>query len=726
MVAQVHNIKKRDKDNKYKNIIIKTKEVINKSLSKMMTEVFDNTDDMLFKSSESVNSDSNRNDLFDMMRLLRIERDNITKNYITNIILKIVTPQKETVSEATDELSLVSHEEMEELVAINSLSNRLDNLHAEAISHLHARLEHLELKTKLTFNKDGLSPIRFCEEFISACSHLELETNGKLIFIKVFSQHLGEYLGNIYDTINYRLIEADILPQIKVTKPKQTPHPSLSKTNEQFYNMAPLNGHQAHQYPNDGQSNDLQQVINSYIQSNLSDTPATMSNSQRFYDRTQVLNSLSDLQLKFSQENQSINFDIINNALVNNIRSGSGGMITKQVNQVDEKTIEVIELLFKEILNDSSLTNAIKNIILRLQIPTIKVAMLDPEFFNNQHHPARNLLNTLSFIGIGITDDDDEFLSRIEIIIDTFVNEYELDSVSFQQALDSLNKLSNKEIDICEKKENHTQKKILQQHAKKIVLQELQLFAHGKVINKKSEPLVLKLWPTKMYQSYIQHGKNSEQWNDATNTLRLIINSLQPPTTQKELQFIVTNQDALLQKIQDELYETKQDISDINLAIYTLSEHYLELINSTIMDTSEDPSFETFSVETFSGTISDIQNINPSLRAANSDIDLSADLPPVVKDKREQLQLLPRDIKPGLWFELYDGDEKPLRRLKLSVIIMEEAQLIFVNRQGVKIMEKNALDFAEELEAEKSNIIADHSVFDQALNSVITALSQTA
>ena len=57
---------------------------------------------------------------------------------------------------------------------------------------------------------------------------------------------------------------------------------------------------------------------------------------------------------------------------------------------------------------------------------------------------------------------------------------------------------------------------------------------------------------------------------------------------------------------------------------------------------------------------------------------------------------------------------------------MEEAQLIFVNRQGVKILEKNAADFAKELETEQSKIIAEHSVFDQALNNVISVLSKQA
>ncbi len=726
MSAKIHKLVNHEKVNKYKNIIIKTKDIINKNLTGMMSKIFDDTDDIIFNSAESVVKDSERNDLFDMMRLLRLERDAITSNYIRTISQKISTADTNNNTDDNEELSLVSHEDMEELVAINSISNRMENVHAEALSHLHARIEHLSLKTKFIFNKEALSPKQFCENFISASSHIEFDTNSKLIFIKIFSKHLDETLGKIYDTINYRLIEADILPQIKVSVKKQPSQKTPSRNDDQYYNMAPLDDQQSRQPDNYQQSQDLQQVIHSYIQNSIPENAITKINEKNFYDRKQILDSLSNLQIKFAQTNQPINFDLINNSLLSNINAGSGGLVTKQVNHVDEKTIEVIELLFNEILNDDALTSIIRNLILRLQIPTIKVAMLDQEFFNNPKHPARNFLNTLSFVGIGITEDDDEFLSRIEIVIDTLINDYEQDSVSFQQALDSLNKLFDKEIDTCHKKESHTQKRILQEHARKIVLQELQIYANDKVINKKSEPLVLKLWPTRMYQQYIHHGKNSTQWNESVNTLRLIINSLQMPTTQKELQFLVTNQDVLLQKVQDELYESKQDMDAVNLAIYTLSEAYLETINHADIDDTEENNFDTFSLETFSGTISDIQHIQSGLSAANSDIDLSEETPEPVKDKREQLQHLPKEIKPGLWFELFDGDDKPVRRLKLSVIIMEEAQLIFVNRQGVKIMEKNAIEFAEELEQEISKIIADHSIFDQALSNVITALSQSA
>ena len=723
MAAKIHNFEDHNKDNKYKDLIKNTQLVIKENISQMMKEIFDETDDVIFKSAENSDNQQDRNSLFDMMRVLRVERSNITNTYLKSLQQSLSSKTSSTPDpESLDELSLVSHDDMEELVAFGSIISRQENLHAEALSHLHARIEHLSFKSNFNLNKDAISPKQFCDSFTSAYENINFDTNSKLIFIKVFSHFLGDALAKIYDTINYRFIEADILPQIKVSAKKQTPRRD-NPVHNQFYNMAPVDGNNSFQQENYPVSQDLHQVIHSYIQNNIPDSAVTQINQQNFYDRKQILASLSNLQLKFSQSNQPISFELINKALLSNINSGSGGLITKQVNHVDEKTIEVIELLFNEILNDATLTSAVRTLILRLQIPTIKVAMLDQEFFKNSNHPARLFLNTLSFVGIGITEEDDEFLSRIEIIIDTLLNDFEQDSISFQQALDDLNKLFDKELSICQRKENHTQKRILQEHAKKIVLQELQQLAHGKVINKKSEPLILKLWPTQMYQQYVTHGKDSDQWNESVNTLRLIINSIQKPGTQKELQFLVTNQDKLLQTVQDKLYESKQDLNAINLAIYTLSETYLDTINSSDIESDDDNPFENFSLDTFSGTIRDIKNIKPDLLPANQDIELTDDMPAIVEDKREQLQRLPRDIKPGLWFELYDGDDKPVRRLKLSVIIMEEAQLVFVNRQGVKIMEKNAIEFAEELEAEKSKIIADHSIFDQALSNVITALS---
>lgn len=54
---------------------------------------------------------------------------------------------------------------------------------------------------------------------------------------------------------------------------------------------------------------------------------------------------------------------------------------------------------------------------------------------------------------------------------------------------------------------------------------------------------------------------------------------------------------------------------------------------------------------------------------------------------------------------------------------MEEAKLVFVDRMGVKVIEKDAEEFLNEINRGQSSLIADHSAFDHALGMVINSLS---
>jgi hypothetical protein len=77
---------------------------------------------------------------------------------------------------------------------------------------------------------------------------------------------------------------------------------------------------------------------------------------------------------------------------------------------------------------------------------------------------------------------------------------------------------------------------------------------------------------------------------------------------------------------------------------------------------------------------------------------------------------------PGMWFHIFIGEDKAARRAKLSVIIVEDSKLVFVNHNGDIIVEKEFSEFSKEIEEGRSKMIMGHSVFDHALSSVIGQL----
>ena len=77
----------------------------------------------------------------------------------------------------------------------------------------------------------------------------------------------------------------------------------------------------------------------------------------------------------------------------------------------------------------------------------------------------------------------------------------------------------------------------------------------------------------------------------------------------------------------------------------------------------------------------------------------------------------------GTWVEFVGEDEKNTR-CKLAAKINAIDKFIFVNRQGVKILEKSTGELAKELEEETLRIISDGLLFSRALESVVSTLRE--
>ena len=170
------------------------------------------------------------------------------------------------------------------------------------------------------------------------------------------------------------------------------------------------------------------------------------------------------------------------------------------------------------------------------------------------------------------------------------------------------------------------------------------------------------------------------------------------------------NHIALVEAVNDELYETQQDKKSIADQIKVLKAHFINMIEENDL---------TF-VDEDDNEISKEELINESADDTQEELNRIKQQTEIAKQKIAQLQ---QSTKPGVWYEIYNGEDKPVRRLKLSVILTDAAQLIFVDRKGMKVIEKDAEVFAKELEENRSRVLADHSTFDHALGNVITALA---
>lgn len=433
---------------------------------------------------------------------------------------------------------------------------------------------------------------------------------------------------------------------------------------------------------------------------------SSIARGHKYFARDDVITALSKMQLIYKPEFKpgqaiNINTNSFKSALLNQMASQSGGLITKSVNQIDGRTIDFVEMIFGAFLRDPNITHAIKSLLMRLQIPIIKIALLDLKFFYNPKHSARHVLDTIAHIGIGIEDKHNTIYQTMELIIEQLLRGFDTNVSSFNTALTSLQRLTDIDKKKHEQNEMETRQHIRQEHARQMVMTELQFHMLGKPIPKALQPLILKHWSTLMFHQCILHGKTSQQWKQSVVNLHRLVNSLQPIQCEDEWLSLYSNHTQLATDISQALNSDNQNKEHISSAIQLLTRTYEHVLRESPYKTS--PTRKVISI---------VDGLN-----ANDLVDERL----IAASKK--LEQLPDEIKPGVWFEVFDGYNRPVRRFKLSVIVTENARLVFVDRLGVKGLEKDADEFVAELASGKSRLIADHSIFNHALGQVIRSLA---
>ena len=92
-----------------------------------------------------------------------------------------------------------------------------------------------------------------------------------------------------------------------------------------------------------------------------------------------------------------------------------------EMSQHQDNTIDIVAMLFDYILDDKNIPDRMKVIIGRLQIPILKVVLIDKTFFSKKRHPARSLLDTLSRAALGLNDECDQIADAIYDKADSIV-----------------------------------------------------------------------------------------------------------------------------------------------------------------------------------------------------------------------------------------------------------------------------------------------------------------
>lgn len=710
--------------------------------------LFDNADDSLFEIADRATSNAEQNAFFEAMRDLRMKRRTIERGFLQQLFESFTRLNQYEISKPAqpeasfESLALVQNDELEESVAVDTMVAKVMSRAAQPLSHLTTRMNIL-VSRKIDDKSNPLGPQQLCENFLEACRSLGVEIKVKLIILKLFERYVLTDLAQLYAESNQALVAAGILPELHSAPPRKASNrtaTSGSKPPAQTFSGAP-------DYPEEGfheAFGALQTLLSELRGSALparnipSDAVPISSND--------LMRLLSHLQARAPQQIDEYSLQDQLEQLLHRVSAKSGK--SRIVGEVDEDVINLVSMLFEFILDDRTLPDSLKALIGRLQIPLLKVAVLDKTFFSRGSHPARRLLNEIASAAMGWVDQDetqrDSLYQKIEQIVSRLLNDFADDPAIFSELLADFLAFTGDERRRSELLEQRTRDAEEGRAKAEVARQEVEHALNQRLLGKTLPEVVVRLlqeaWSKVLLLTCLKYGTHSEQWQAALATMDDLIWSVEPHDDPQSRERLLALVPSLLKSLRDGLTSAAFDpfsTSDFFTRLEALHVQTLHPAGPSSQPTqptpvstpTSDDSTTEQKLELPQDTLPEEVTAAPAMVEVIEEIVLLA--PGESREMEPEINLADSDealaqvdnLRVGSWVEFQEDEEHKLR-CKLAAIIKPTGKYIFVNRTGMKVLEKTRMGLAIEFRRDAIRLLNDTLLFDRALESVIGNLRQ--
>lgn len=697
-------------------------------LKQALQTLFESADDTLFEMADRAATNSEQSLFFEAMRELRLKRHGIVRDFLQRYLdafacLNQYEIGREPAFEVPgyDNLALVQNDELEERVAVDSMVTKAMGRLGVALSHLTARFNTL-ISKKLEEKNHPLGPQTLCEAFLLSCGQ-GMDIKVKLIVLKLFDKFCLDNLDRLYADVNQLLKQAGVLPELQSVLPKRPTGRSGAAPVVENAQALPAIGDMG----SDEAFGVLQQLL---AQSRSVVRPTSTHNADALpITQQDLMRLLSHLQQHVPVDavaEQTADLRQQVDSLLSRASAKSGK--TRVVGEVDDDVINLVAMLFEFILDDRTLPDSLKALIARLQIPMLKVAVLDKAFFSRTSHPARRLLNEIAAAALGWSDQDnaqrDSLYQTIEAIVQRLLNEFVDDPRIFAELLDEFTGFISAQRRRSELLEQRTRDAEEARAKTELARQHVEQALNARLLGKTLPQVVVRLvhegWSKVLMLTCLKQGADSAVWQANLARLDELIWSVTLPEGVEARQRLRTLAPELLRSLRVGLDEAGVDSFSAHEwlgLLETFYRHAFKRLSRQAHEHAMPEKVETEPVEpspaepAMVAVIEQLQLLSPGEQPAAVECEAE-----VESDQQALLQV--DNLRVGSWLEILKEDGQKLR-CKLAAWIKPTGKYIFVNRNGMKVLEKTRNSLAVEFQRGAIRLLDDALLFDRALESVI-------
>jgi hypothetical protein len=464
--------------------------------------LFDEVEQRLFKQADCARSNEEQARLFEAIREIKRGRADIVPRFLAHVESSLALLDQNPSPVAIEptrkdrnptKLELVDSRDLEIALAMQDIANRAEIRHSISLHMLGHRLGVIAGRAVFEPSDMPLGPLALTRALQHALGDFDLELQDRLRIFHDFDGVVMAQIDSFYDKLNQYLAEQGVLPNLhfqvrrgagaeagaagkaatSATEGRAEPstESQAAAGNGSASAASGVAGHGG--MPAAARASAQPRMASSHAEASpagaadgggdahlfsalrgllaerrhaLNLAPATPSAGYMASreDLQSVLGELQAAPIETIQQNGravSRNIGHLKQDLLNQLRTRSPNGQAALLAEEDSDTIDLVGMLFDYIGQNLSSHSSSRDLIAKLQVPVLRSAISDKQFFTQRNHPARQLLNSVaeaSTLWMGEDDADRGMVDTMTSMVDRVTREFNGDLTLMESLLDDL------------------------------------------------------------------------------------------------------------------------------------------------------------------------------------------------------------------------------------------------------------------------------------------------
>ena len=711
-------------------------------------EVFPKLEGALKEEAVGASTDQTANMYMELIQQLKRKQEGISKRFFTSLSdpISFLRSQYSQQSDVTDKLSLIDKNEFEDWLTSRVLITKSESKYHEQLLPLRIRIDAIGLSVE-EYKQSVFGPELFVLAYRYAIQVIVVNSAVERVLFKAFENSFMQGLDEVYQRLNGVLVEQGVLADLDVKKrskdsksersnktdaadqaaeespssaaaptssrhsrsnagppaaanelpilPAEVPErPYGSPTSSQGLKTADqgsvletsapfqssnlrndqeqgeeFRANQAEAQAAFGKVLGLVKSLNSALGNSASSAMKAASQEQK-YSEDEMTESLASMQTASQEEIDHNTGQSLLERVLGNLESV--GEESKGIEEDQQVAIDVVDRFFVSLKENPRITVDAKAQLNKLEIPLLKVLLRNENFFSESSHSVREVMNRIAQLGAKGARLSSQNQSKVEALVKEILENFDQDTTVFDRALQQLDEMVAKQAKAYTKNVERVaaaaEGVYRVDQAKVAVMEALNTRLGGRPIPKAVQTLIDHGWKDLLRLTHIKHGGDSKEWDSHLAIVDTLMEFSDSPDGKLDMK-------AILPRIQEGLLtvsgnERPPEVvrEELKKLIQAAPYKKQEMVTSVIEKAEENEETR----EARNAKV--LQELKPWIRRA-------------------------RSLQAGSWVELFKSSEP--QYMRLVWVAKGYSKFVFVNHQGMKVVELGLFKFARYLKDQK-------------------------